>query len=153
VKSKILFLSILLIVIPLLAFAGKKKLPPIHFVADRVVAAEGVTFISGHVKVFMDNYILTARTITLFTSKNKEIYKIKAAGNVRLMGRNRFAVCDTAIFYRRSGRAVLRGDPKIWEGADELKGKEIVIFLNSRRIIVRGATGRFSPTTLKEFGK
>ena len=150
-RLRILFLSILLIISSL---HGAEKLPPIHFTADRVVAAEGVTFISGNVKVFVDDYILTAKQITLFSGKNsRNIYKIKAQGNVKIMGKNRFAVSDIAVFYRESGKVILKGNPRIWEGSDELRGKEIVMYLKKKKIIVKGATGKFSPESINEFGK
>ncbi len=149
-RLRILLLSFL--VVPI-AFANN-KFPPIHFIADKVVAAEGVTFITGHVKVFVSNYILTANQITLFTGKNsKDVYKIKAVGNVKIMGKDRFAISDEAIFFRGSGKVILKGNPRIWEGNDELRGYEIIMYLNQKKVIVKGAKGKFSPGTLNRLGK
>ena len=146
-RSKILLLSILSLCF--IQLVNAKTLPPIHFNADNVIASEGVTIISGHVKVFIKDYILTANKIFLFTNKKKNVFKIEARGDVKLVGKNRFAISKIAIFYRNTGKVVMRGDPKIWEGSDELKGKEITLFLNSKKIIVKGAYGKLSPATLK----
>ncbi len=155
VKSRTLLLSVIIVVlISGRLFAEKKKLPPIHFVADKVIAAERVTFISGHVKVYVKDYILTAKRITLYTSgDSREVYKIKAMGNVKIMGKNRFAISDMAIFYRGTGKVILKGNPRIWEGTDELRGKEIIMYLEQKKVIVKGARGRFTPSHIDNLGR
>ena len=147
-KLKTLLLRLLSLFFIALCYA--KPLPPIHFKADKVIASEGVTIISGHVKIFIRDYILTAQKILLFTNREKNVFKMVARGNVRLIGKNKFAISDLAIFYRNSGKVIMKGSPRIWEGSDEIKGKEIILFFNSKKIIVRGARGKLSPGTFKE---
>jgi len=151
VKYLILILSITIgLLTPLFA---ENKGQPINISSNQLTAENNFTKFSGAVKVSMGDYILTSDELYVWYDKKGTIVKLIAKNNVKLINKNRIAVSNTAIFYKNSQKVILEGSPRIWEGNDEMKGKKIVLFLKKKKIIIKGASGIFSPQRLKNFKK
>ncbi len=68
----------------------------------------------------------------------REIERIEAEGNVRLVQGNREVTGQRAIFYKESESIVLLGNPQVKEGKNIIKGEKITAYLKEDRTIIEG---------------
>lgn len=75
------------------------------------------------------------------------IKHVIATGNVRFRDGTRHAAAERADYYETEQKLVLVGNPRAWDTdkQNELRGEEIVVFLEEERIFVSGAHVRFHP--------
>ena len=75
------------------------------------------------------------------------IKHVIATGNVRFRDGTRHAVAERADYFEAEQKLVLVGNPRAWDTdkQNELRGKEIVVFLEEEKILVSGAHVRFHP--------
>jgi len=123
---------------------------PIHIISNRLDADNKkriITF-SGHVIVKRSNLTLTCQKLIVhYTPKGGEISKIIATGKVVMKQPPRSATCETAVFYQKSNKVVLIGNPVLSEGNNRVTGKRVTFFLNSDKTIIEGGKkGRVSTT-------
>ena len=115
-----------------------------HVTADQLVANEGtktIVFSGNAVAKQSDVTIYGQRLIIEYSGEPREIDQVVAEGDVRIEQEKKVATGDQAIFYRREGRIVLTGDPKVVEGENSVAGEEITIFLDEQKSIVKGGEG------------
>jgi len=113
---------------------------PINITSDRMEANnrnQTVTFMGNVVAKREDMVIFSNQISTLYT-KEGEIIKIIAHGNVKINQNDRIATCQEAIFLQQSQKIVLTGNPKVWQGNNIVKGEKITILLNEDKIEIQG---------------
>jgi lipopolysaccharide export system protein LptA len=114
---------------------------PIRITSDRLKAddnARQMTFI-GHVVARQGDVTIYADNLTVFYEKEKrDIDRVEAEGDVRVVQNNRVATGGKGIFYRKEGRIVLTDGPAVHQGDNFIKGKTITVFLNEEKSIVTG---------------
>jgi lipopolysaccharide export system protein LptA len=117
---------------------------PIRITADRLEADEGarrMVFI-GNVVARQGDVVIYAQEIALFTeSSSREVERVEALRDVRIVQGARIATGQKGIFYRLEGRFVLTGSPRIHQGDDFIEGEEITVFIDEERSIVRSGDG------------
>lgn len=117
---------------------------PIRVTADRLEADEGtkrMTFV-GNVVARQGDVVIYAQEIALFTeTESREVERVEALGDVRIIQGTRIATGQKGVFYRLEGRFVLTGSPRIHQGDDFIEGDEITVFLDEERSIVRSGDG------------
>jgi len=89
----------------------------------------------GDVTIYCD------RLVIYYSEKGKEVDKVEAFGNVRIVQANRVGQAGHAIYESQTGRIVLDDNPKVYQGEDEVTGKVITYYLDSQRSEVTGGAG------------
>jgi len=123
---------------------------PIHIVSNRLDADNKkriITF-SGHVVVKRSTLTLTCDRLTVqYTPKGGDISQITAAGDVIIKQPPRSATCQKAIFFQKTNKVVLMGNPVLSEGKNKVTGSKVTFFLDSDKTIIEGGKkGRVSTT-------
>jgi lipopolysaccharide export system protein LptA len=117
---------------------------PIRITADRLEAeqaANRMTFF-GNVVARQGDVVIYAEEIALFTdTKSREVERVEALRDVRIVQGARIATGHKGIFHRLEGRFVLTGSPRIHQGDDFIEGDEITVFIDEERSIVRSGDG------------
>lgn len=147
IKDKALFLTLICVFV----FASDgmtevnvKDRGPVHVTADQLVANDStktIVFSGNAIAKQSDVTIYGQRLIIEYSGEPREIDQVVAEGDVRIEQQKKVATGDQAIFYRREGRIVLTGDPKVVEGENSVAGEEITIFLDDQKSIVKGGEG------------
>jgi lipopolysaccharide export system protein LptA len=65
--------------------------------------------------------------------------KLIASRNVRLTDGNLEVRCFEVIYLRDDGLVICRGDALLIQGCDEVRGEEIVFYLDEERVEINGA--------------
>jgi lipopolysaccharide export system protein LptA len=118
------------------AFKGERG--PVHINSQQLEAdyqAKVITFI-GDVVARQKEFTLYADRLFLFLDEaGKEIQKIVARGNVRMVQGERTATCDEATYYHREGTVVLQGEPVVREGNNWVSGKRIIYYIDEQKSV------------------
>lgn len=86
--------------------------------------------------------ILSDKMEFLFDEKMERIEKGLATGNVRLTTGERKATADQLELFPGEDKAVLTGDPRVWQDNDLISGTKITVFLKEDRAIVEGGPSK-----------
>ena len=143
-----LYISILLLLLPLLAFAElempKQNRGPVEVSSERLEAddqAQTLIF-SGNAIATQDDVTIHGDRLTVkYTGEKREIERVVAEGSVRITQGQRVATSEKAILYHVEERIVLTGSPKVSDGDSFVQGQEITIYLNDQRSVVTGGEG------------
>ena len=65
-----------------------------------------------------------------------------ATGRVKVRHKDKRAVCRQAVYNEKARTITLTGDPKLWQGGNFLTGKEIILYLNTEKVVVTAGRGR-----------
>ena len=126
---------------PLGHFSSKE---PVNITSDRLEAndiSREVKFF-GHVVARQADVVIYADEMDLFYQQGtRDIERIEAVGDVRIVQGTRVATSQKGVYYRNEGRIVLTGDPRLHQGQDVVSGDRITVFLNSQRSIVESKNG------------
>jgi lipopolysaccharide export system protein LptA len=117
---------------------------PIQVTSDRLEADEAarqMKFI-GNVVARQGDVVIYAQELLLFLGEDtREVERIEATRDVRVVQGERIATGQKGIFYRNEGRIVLSGSPRVHQGEDFIEGDEITVFLYEERSVVKGREG------------
>ena len=123
-------------------FKGERG--PVHITSQQLEAdyqAKVITFI-GDVVARQKEFTLYADRLFLYIGgEMKEIEKIVARGNVRMVQGERTATCNEATYYHREGTVVLRGEPVVREGDNWVSGKRIIYYIDEQKSVAEGEGG------------
>ncbi len=81
----------------------------------------------GDVTIFSDKLVVS------YADKDKEVEKVEALGNVRIVQQNRTGFADQAVYDSRNGRIVLTGSPRVVQGGDSITGKVITYYVDDEK--------------------
>lgn len=143
-----IFFSLLLLAaglgLPHTAAGQRSADQPIDITADRLEADDAagqVKFIGRVVARQGDVTLYSGEMILFLTPETRDVERVEAYGEVRIVQGERVAVGRKGVFFRNEGRIVLTGDPRVHQGEDMISGDEIVVFLQEEKSIVRGGEG------------
>ncbi|MCD6527525.1 MAG: lipopolysaccharide transport periplasmic protein LptA [Desulfuromonas sp.] len=115
---------------------------PVHITSQRLEADDfaGFFIFEGDVQAQQGDVYIYADKLTVFytDSEKKEIDRVVAETDVRIVQLQRVATGQKAIFFQQQGRVELTGDPRVVQGENVVEGEKIVVFLNDNRSIVEG---------------
>ena len=113
---------------------------PINITSDRMEADNRNRTVSflGNVVAKREDMVIFSDRISTFYTKQGQIKKIIARGNVKINQHDRIATCQEATFFQPSQKIVLTGKPKVWQGNNILSGEKIIILLNEDKIDIEG---------------
>ncbi len=106
-------------------------------------------FFEGSVVLKQEDLTIVSDTLEAYLSEDKkEIEKVYARGNVRIIKGEKTATCREAEFDNRSGKILLRGEVEVISGSDRLKGDRIVYDLNEESVSVEGDKDKRAKVTI-----
>jgi len=117
---------------------------PISITAERLEAdntLRQVKFTGNVVARQGDVAIYAARILLVYPEKGRDIERIEAEGDVRIVQGSRVATGQKASFYNRERKIVLTGSPKVYQDDDFVEGDEITVLLDEERSIVKSEQG------------
>lgn len=128
-----------------LSRTGIDSSKPLAIYANELDATEGsngerTIHFQGGVRVEQEGVELRANSLTAFyPAGSSQPQHLTATGNVRVRQGTRHMSCDRADFEQKDQRLICTGDAaELREGDDLLRGKQIEIFFDSSRILVKG---------------
>ena len=117
---------------------------PINITSDQLEAddaARQVKFL-GNVVARQGEVAIYSAVLTLFYSEgSKDIDRIEADREVRIVQGDRVATAEKAVFYQADGRIVLTGNARVHQGADFVEGDVITVLLGEEKSVVQGREG------------
>ena len=115
---------------------------PIHVTSQHLEAndAEGFFVFTGEVQAQQGEVTIYAQRLTVYytDSEKKQVDRVVAEKDVRIVQLNRVATGQKAIFWQKDGRVELTGDPRVVQGENVVEGEKIIVYLNDSRSIVEG---------------
>ena len=117
---------------------------PIEISSDRLEGNDktGVAKFSGKVVAKQGDVTIYADEVDIYyQAGTRDVEKVVALKDVRIVQGERVATGDKAIFYHQQGKVVLSGDPKVHQGQDFVQGDEITVFLDDERSVVTAKEG------------
>ncbi len=88
----------------------------------------------GSVKAIDRNVEIRSDTLRVFFADSNTIKAATALGNVRVLGQNRKAKCERAVYFVAKGEIVLTGNAEISEGKNQLRAEEITFWVNDDKL-------------------
>lgn len=117
---------------------------PVTISADRLEAddaARNVRFV-GHVVVRRGDVSLYANDVQVtYLPERKEIDRIVARGDVRIVQNERIATAQEAILLQRENKVILTGNARLLQGQNSVQGEEVTVFLNEEKSVIKSAPG------------
>ena len=86
----------------------------------------------GDVTIYCD------RLIVFYSEKDKDVDKVEAFGNVRIIQGNRNAQSGHAIYDGNAGKIILDDNPRLYQEGSEVTGKVITYTLDTQQSVVDG---------------
>lgn len=128
---------------------------PIQVSADSLEAdqAAGSLVFIGHAVASQGDLTLYADRLTVFyAEQNRDIERVVAEGQVRIVQPLREATGDKAVFDRLEQHIILTGRPTVRQEGSFVQGEQIDLYLEEQRSVVTGGAGgrvhaEFQPQT------
>ena len=80
----------------------------------------------GDVTIYCD------RLVIFYSDKEKDVEKVEAFGNVRIVQGNATAQAGHAVYENKAAKIVLDDNPRVYQGQNTVAGKVITYFLDSQ---------------------
>ncbi|GAM08793.1 lipopolysaccharide export system protein LptA [Geobacter sp. OR-1] len=105
---------------------------------------------NGKVAVFSGSVVARQGDVTIYCdllrvhygAKERDIAKVEAVGNVRIVQGNRQGLAGRALFDNQAGTIILEENPRVSQGNDTITGKVITFYLNEQKSVVTGGAGQ-----------
>lgn len=113
--------------------------------APTVITSDQMVFdYKKHVAEFTGNVVADDGTMIVKSDKmvvyfgeTNQIQAIKADGNVQIHSEDKSGSSDSAVYRAKDGTVELKGNAKVNRGVESVSGKEIVVWLNEDRMVVK----------------
>jgi lipopolysaccharide export system protein LptA len=114
---------------------GERNNQPIQIKSSELTtdsANRTATFI-GKVSARQGDVIIYCdRLIIFYSDKEKEVVKVEAFGNVRIIQGNGTAQAGHAVYENKAGKIILDDNPRVYEEKNIVTGNVITYFLNTK---------------------
>ena len=142
----ILFLILLL---PILSSKAEPTDPMVDIQAEEIEMDQktGVVLFRGNVRVTRGKIRLFCDRLEAKYQKGKLI-SLNASGQVRAESETFVITARDAQFNAKDQRIDLTGHPTIKQGNNRLSGDKVSVWVDSDRVVVHQARGRFDPASL-----
>ncbi|NPA52649.1 MAG: lipopolysaccharide transport periplasmic protein LptA [Aquificae bacterium] len=142
VKNLLTLLSVLILVY--ISHPEQNKEPLIIEAEEFIFTGEeNVAIYKGNVKVKKGKFKLTAEEIKVFLSKNGELKKLIAKGNVEFkLSQDIWGKAEHVSIDNIKQKAVLKGNAELHHKNTILSGEEIIFYMKENRVLVYGGKGK-----------
>ncbi len=96
--------------------------------SGRVVARQ------GDITIYCD------RLVIYYSDKEKEVDRVEAFGNVRIIQGNRTGQAGHAVYENKAGKIILDENPRVYQGEDFVAGDVITYYLDTQKSVVTGGS-------------
>ena len=97
--------------------------------------------------------LYTDRLVISYSGAERDVSRVEAFGNVRIVQEGRQATSSHAVYETGSGKILLDGSPKVVQGEDVISGKLITYFVNEQRSLVTGGPNERVEAVIHPGGK
>ena len=80
-----------------------------------------------------DVVIYCDRMVIYYSEEEKDVDKVEAFGNVRIIQGNRRGFSGHGIYENKAGKIILDDNPKVYQDEDEVSGKVITYFVETQQ--------------------
>ncbi|HLO26540.1 MAG TPA: lipopolysaccharide transport periplasmic protein LptA [Geobacteraceae bacterium] len=126
------------------AATGERNNLPIQIKSTELLtdnAARTATF-TGKVSARQgDITIYSDKLVIHYSAGDKDVDKVEAFGNVRIIQENRRGEAEHAVYENKAGKIILDGNPKVVQGEDTITGKVITYFVDEQKSVVTSGPG------------
>jgi len=99
----------------------------------------GTAVFSGDVVARQGDVTIYAGRMTIqYDNQAREVRRIVAEQDVRIVQGERLATAQRAEYDQASGEIVLTGEPRVHQGKNEVSGEKITVFIDQDKSIVTG---------------
>jgi lipopolysaccharide transport protein LptA len=117
------------------SFAPKSGQPvEIHSDHLEIELAKRRVLFTGHVVAQQADRVIYADQVEVFYNEAGELLRLKARGNVKMTGEGALATGEELELDNTKGRLTLRGDPRVIQARQIIRGKEMVFLLKENRL-------------------
>lgn len=133
------------------------KTSPIEIEADRMETSQGNSMVSftGNVQANQGNLTIHADAMTVLYARTgpkpdaslgpqedltRDIERIKANGNIKIIQDDRVATGDTMDFDATKRIIILAGNAKAWQNQNMVSGEKIILYLDEGKSVVEKST-------------
>ena len=100
-----------------------------------------------------DITIYADKLIVRYAEETKDVDRVEATSNVSIIQGNRRALAQRAVYDTAKGTIILTGNPRVYQGDDTLKAKEITYFVDEQRSTATGGPGERVSVEIHPKGK
>lgn len=115
---------------------GKRKNQPIQIKSNSLATDSGKrsAIFTGNVSARQGDIIIYCdRMVIYYSDKEKDVDKVEAFGDVRIIQGDRTAQAGHAVYDGRAGKIILDDNPKMYQGENEISGKVITYYFETQR--------------------
>ena len=115
---------------------GERNSQPIQIKSDFLTTdrAKMTAVFTGKVVARQGDVVIYCDRMVLFYSEaDKEVDKVEAFGNVRIIQGNKRGLSGHGIYYNKEGKIVLDINPKVYQDEDEVSGKVITHYVDTKQ--------------------
>jgi lipopolysaccharide export system protein LptA len=123
---------------------GERNNQPIQIKSSELTtdSANRTATFTGKVSARQGDVIIYCdRLLIFYSEKEKEVDKVEAFGNVRIVQGNGTAQAGHAVYENKAGKIILDDNPRVYQGENIVTGKVITYFLDSQRSQATSAPG------------
>ena len=141
-RCSILFvICMMALTAPVQSSQGERNNLPIQIKSNELISdnsSKTATFVGKVSARQGDITIYSDRLVINYASTSKDVEKVEAFGNVRIVQGNRHGEAAHAVYDNKSGKIILDGNPKVAQGEDVIAGKTITYFVDEQKSVVTG---------------
>ena len=118
---------------------GERKNQPIQIKSNFLStdSAKHTAVFTGKVQARQgDVTIYCDRMVIYYSEVEKDVEKVEAFGNVRIIQGNKTALSGHGIYENKAGKIVLDDNPRMYQGEDEVTGKVITYYIETQQSVV-----------------
>lgn len=94
----------------------------------------------GHVVADDGTMLVKSEKMLVYFGETNQIQAIKADGNVTIHSEDKDGSADVATYRAKDSSVQLQGNAKVTRGTESVSGKEIVIWLNDDKMVVKNGS-------------
>lgn len=147
---------LLLLLLATASFAASTAREPLKIKSDALHAdneKQTATFEGKVVARQGDLTLYADRLVISYSGAGRELSRVEAFGNVRILQANRQATGAHAVYEPKGGRILLDGSPRVVQGEDVVSGKLITYFVDEQRSVVTGGPNERVEAVIHPGGK
>jgi lipopolysaccharide export system protein LptA len=115
---------------------GDRKNQPIQIKSNALTtdSDKRTAIFSGKVSARQDDVVIYCdRLVVTYNKEEKQVDKVEAFGNVRIIQNNRLGLAGHGIYDHKAGKIILDDNPRLFQDEDEVSGKVITYYTDSKR--------------------